>query len=171
MTTVLNDLLAPTQLAPFMQNIWKLHFCPGSAVTGRYQKLCDWGVLNRILSEHRFLPPRLRLFKNGHQLDPYLFQRRQPPLLLFGDHLLRELQNGATLILDVIDEAHGPLRELATQLRVLFSAPVNVNLYAAWKTDHAFNVHFDPQENFIFQVHGNKRWKVWKPTCENPSVS
>ena len=135
MSNVLENLLLPVNHDDFIRNIWQTRFECGSPITGRYRKLCDWAALNRILTEQRLVPPRLRLFRNGQQVDPHSFQRRQPLFLLRTECLLNELRNGATLILDVVDEAHEPLRDLSRNLRSSLGAPVHVNLYAAWKRD------------------------------------
>lgn len=168
MSNVLENLLLPVNHDDFIRNIWQTRFECGSPITGRYRKLCDWAALNRILTEQRLVPPRLRLFRNGQQVDPHSFQRRQPLFLLRTECLLNELRNGATLILDVVDEAHEPLRDLSRNLRSSLGAPVHVNLYAAWKRDLGFNAHYDVQENLILQIHGRKYWKIWKPSREAP---
>jgi hypothetical protein len=45
---------------------------------------------------------------------------------------------------------------------------VLVNLYAGWRTDNGFNVHWDDQDNLILQVAGRKRWKIWNQTRPYP---
>ena len=39
-----------------------------------------------------------------------------------------------------------------------------VNLYAGWRTENGFPVHWDDQDVLILQLEGRKHWKVWEPT-------
>jgi ribosomal protein L16 Arg81 hydroxylase len=42
------------------------------------------------------------------------------------------------------------------------------NLYAAFHSQKAFDLHWDPQDSIILQLSGKKRWKVYKPTRLHP---
>ena len=45
---------------------------------------------------------------------------------------------------------------------------MRVNLYAGWRTQKGFNLHFDGHDTMILQVHGRKYWKVYRPTRLHP---
>jgi ribosomal protein L16 Arg81 hydroxylase len=160
---VLERIISPMSAAEFLERFWEKHFSLGIGSAGRYCNLFSWNVLGWVLEEHRLPPSRLRLFRNGAYVHPSAYQD-QPYSLLKTPELLRELQNGATLILDCAEEVYGPLRNFTSELQSFLKAPVYANLYAAWKTDYGFDVHFDVQENIVIQVCGRKHWKVWKPT-------
>jgi ribosomal protein L16 Arg81 hydroxylase len=93
-------------------------------------------------------------YLNGHWVD--------------SGRLASELSNGATLIFNNCEEVHRPLRDLCVHLERLFHHRVIVNLYAGWRRDHGFNVHWDTQDTLILQVAGRKRWKVWAPARPYP---
>jgi ribosomal protein L16 Arg81 hydroxylase len=78
------------------------------------------------------------------------------------------LTNGATLILNSCEEVSPPLRALCVHLQRLFHVGVIVNLYAGWRHDNGFDVHWDDQDTLILQVSGRKHWKVWEPTRLHP---
>jgi len=80
----------------------------------------------------------------------------------------KQLQEGATLILDAIDEIHEPIADLATHLERVLCARVQINLYAGWRTSPGFDVHWDGHDVLILQVSGRKHWKVYAMTRENP---
>ncbi len=165
---VLSELIHPLTETDFIEEIYGQRFYHGVGMPGRYTDLLTWHSLNEILCTHRMLPPRLRLFKNGSQINSNIFLTRQPPCVLKPKQFLSELEKGATLIIDGVDEISQPVQSLAHALQQRFVAPVNVNLYAGWKQDRGFDVHFDTQENLILQLSGRKLWKVWKPTRPQP---
>ena len=82
--------------------------------------------------------------------------------------LTAELSGGATLVFSGCEEVHPPLRELCVSLEMLFHRRVVANLYAGWRRDNGFDIHFDTQDVIILQVSGRKRWKVWGPTLTYP---
>ncbi len=137
---------------------------PGT--NGKFSSLVPWNELNRILTEHRLVPPRLKLFQAGRSIpkEKYLSAPDK-----FGHHLQAAafthlLAQGATLILDAFDELYGPVRELAVALERIFRIYVQVNLYAGWRTDQGFLLHYDEHDTIILQVSGRKHWKVYRPT-------
>jgi hypothetical protein len=126
-------------------------------------------VLNDILEQHRLEPPRLRLTREGKPVPPEKYvsfqpNRRksgQPVPRLNSTELTRELRQGATLVLDNVDELHRPIRRLAESLERVFRVRVQVNSYSGWRTSHGFDLHWDDHDVFILQVAGRKHWKVY----------
>ena len=82
--------------------------------------------------------------------------------------LTRELRNGATIVLDAVDELHRPIRRLAESLERVFRVKVQVNAYAGWRTSHGFDLHWDDHDVFVLQVAGRKQWKVYGMTRKYP---
>jgi hypothetical protein len=131
--------------------------------------------LNEILEQHRLDFPRLRLALDGKSLPASSYlkhtrntrQRTSIPRLLSGE-LTRKLREGATLVLDAVDELYSPLREMAEGLEFVFHEHVQINAYAGWQTSRGFDLHFDDHDVFILQVAGRKRWKVYGMTEPHP---
>ena len=159
-STTLDRLLSPLSREIFFRDYWTKKFLHLPAQAGKFDALFSWDVLNRALEEHRFDSKRLRLVKAGTYLDPGRYLRDG---YVHAANVVNALTNGSTLIFNGCEEVHPPLRELCLELERLFHHRVNVNLYAGWRRDNGFNVHWDPQDTIILQVSGRKKWKVWAP--------
>lgn len=141
------------------------HYFGGTAE--RFQALFSWPALNHILSTHRLGPPRLRLSVEGRQLagSEYLsfasdhqgnpFARTDPA------KLSQALSEGATLVLDAVDELYPTVGEAARSLERIFHDAVGVNLYVGWSDKPGFGAHWDSHDVFVAQVQGEKRWTVY----------
>ena len=172
----LAEILVPASAEEFLQNdLGKAyHHFPGHA--GKFAALLTWSDLNHILSFSQLDAPRLRLTRDGKPIPPESFishheSRRRPSsriTRLRATELTRHLQEGATLILDAIDEIHEPIAELAANLEQVLRARIQVNLYASWRTSPGFDIHWDGHDVFILQVSGRKHWKVYPMTREYP---
>ena len=140
----------------------------------RFSNLMTWEDLNKILKHHRFDSPRLRLAKGGENIPisnfiRYTSARRGgtiPHLIPTG--LIEEIKNGASLIIDAIDEIHPPILELAENLELAFYDYFQVNLYIGWGGIHGFDLHWDNHDVFIIQVSGKKHWKIYPPMRKYP---
>jgi ribosomal protein L16 Arg81 hydroxylase len=158
---MLNNILAPVTQEDFFRDYWTRKFLHIPGPPDKFSHLFPWEVLNKALEENRFVPERLKLIKSGNKISP---DRYLNGTWVDAGKLISELSNGATLIFNGCEEVHRPLRDLCTHLEGLFHQRVIVNLYAGWRRDHGFNVHWDTQDTLILQVAGRKRWKVWAPT-------
>jgi len=164
----LDELLSPLTVQEFFDRFWNSHFhyLPGSPE--RFRPLFSWHRLNEVFEQNRLRPPRLRLFRKGLAVDPMEYMALDGELRLQPQRFTRQLSQGATLILDDADELDPALRNLTLHLERLFRARINVNLYASWRTDNGFRVHWDAQDTLILQVTGRKRWEVHAPTRLHP---
>lgn len=162
---MLEDLLAPVTPADFFREYWTRRFLHVPGEPGKFRGVYSWDALNTALENQRFDDKRLVLFQSGRKVEPdrYLSNR-----VVNSGKLANELSNGATLILNGCEEAWPPLRELCVQLEWLFHHRVVVNLYAGWRRDNGFNVHWDDQDNLILQIAGRKHWKIWNQTRQDP---
>ncbi|MFD4904123.1 cupin domain-containing protein [Kitasatospora purpeofusca] len=136
--------------------------------------LLSWDDLNAILTHHRFEAPRFRLATAGEQLPTHLYSR---PLVtrrstvwhqLQPSELHKQLADGATLVLDAVDELHPGIDGLATQLEGWLRTGVQVNLYASWTGIEGFGVHWDDHDVVVVQIDGAKRWRLYGPTRTAP---
>jgi ribosomal protein L16 Arg81 hydroxylase len=171
----LDKLLEPCPPDEFLQSTWGKTCRHIRGRRGKFAHLLPWDQLNRILGEHRLDFPRLRLARDGKSLPASSYlkhtgsarQRTTIPRLFSGE-LTKQLRQGATLVLDAVDELSWPLRELAEALEYFFHEHVQINLYAGWQTARGFDLHFDDHDVFILQVTGRKRWKVYGMTKPYP---
>src|SRR5262249_32712152 len=140
--STLLQILAPYPEELFLKDDWlrTVKHLPGWK--GKFTGLLSWSRLNEILGQHRLEPPQWRLAKDGKIVPSesyvkYSVSRRRnysrvPRLLptVITEHLYQ----GATLVLDAVDELHEPLTRLAESLEQLFHVRIQMNLYAGWKS-------------------------------------
>jgi ribosomal protein L16 Arg81 hydroxylase len=162
----LEHLIAPITRAEFIDRYWGNSFVHIPGPKGRFSNLAPWPQLNRILEEHRLKPPRMRLYQTGQEIsaEKYLNFSQSGEATLKAAEFTNLIAAGATLIVDKFDELYRPVKELAIALERIFRIHIQVNLYAGWRTDHGFLVHYDEHDVFILQVTGRKHWKVFNPT-------
>ncbi|WP_097917029.1 cupin domain-containing protein [Streptomyces sp. b84] len=140
----------------------------------RFSGLLRWNDLNALLTHHRLEPPRLRLSIDGEALPhhaytvPVTTRRNTVWHQLRPAELHRQLTNGATLVLDAVDELHPPVGEFARRLERHLRTGVQVNAYASWTPEEGFGVHWDDHDVLVLQVDGAKRWRIYGPTRQAP---
>jgi ribosomal protein L16 Arg81 hydroxylase len=167
----LDDVLSPLETDVFLEKWWGRSFLHVHGSPDKFDRLISWRDLGRMLEQHRMRPPRLVLAKMGRDVDARRYLEADPGWpepRLKGHELLAELGEGASLIVNYVDDFHTPIRDLARSLEWRLNAPVHANLYAAWRGDNGFNLHWDDQEAIILQVTGKKHWKIWPPTRLHP---
>ncbi|MFD8112229.1 cupin domain-containing protein [Streptomyces microflavus] len=141
---------------------------------GRFSRFLRWNDLNALLTHHRLEPPRLRLSIDGETLPqhsytvPVTTRRNTVWHQLRPAELHRHLADGATLVLDAVDELHPGVGEFARQLERHLRTGVQVNAYASWTSEEGFGVHWDDHDVLVLQVDGAKRWRIYGPTRQAP---
>lgn len=174
----LTRMLEPNAPEEFLDSSWGVNFLHVRGSAERFAHMMPWGHLSEILSRHRLDFPRLRLVRDGKSLPVTSYLRhatsgkqKAPIPRLKSAGLARELREGATLVLDAVDELSEPVEELAKGLELFFRERVQVNLYAGWQTSRGFDLHWDDHDVFILQVTGRKRWSVYGQTRPYPLVN
>jgi hypothetical protein len=185
----LSGLLTPYDTAEFLRTCWGRQYLHVPGTRGKFNALFPWAALNQILEQHRLDTPRIRLTREGKPVPPdsylsYQSNRRkpsQPIARIRASDLTGALRDGATLVLDAVDELHSPVTHMAESLERIFRVRIQVNAYAGWRTSHGFDLHWDDHDVFILQIAGRKQWKVYgmtrkyplardvEPTMEKPS--
>jgi hypothetical protein len=140
--------------------------------SGRFDEVLTWAALNELLRDQRF-GERLRLSRDGRELASDLYSTNiETPLgtlrRLDVAALYRHLRGDATLVIDAIDQAHAPVRQVKQSLERELGVYVSVNLYASWGHTHGFDVHWDDHDVFVLQITGRKRWQIFEPTRRWP---
>lgn len=174
--STLAEILAPVEVEEFLASCWSENwrYIPGTP--DKFAALLPWPALNAILEQHRLDPPRLRLTREGKAVPADTYISYQPNRRASGGAIPRvnavqlttHLRNGATLVLDAVDELQAPVTRLAESLERLFRVRVQVNAYAGWRTSHGFDLHWDDHDVFILQVAGRKDWKIYEQTRRYP---
>jgi ribosomal protein L16 Arg81 hydroxylase len=165
-----DQIIDPLGAQVFLRDYWlrqSVHI-PGRA--GRFTALLTWDALNGMLQQHRLTPPRLKLYKDGKPLDPshYLTPAMFGVPRVDAGRLVLSLAQGASLILDDVQEMAPHVRDLMGAFQDALQTDAFANLYAGWHNNQAFSRHWDPQEAIVLQLAGRKRWRVYHPTRPNP---
>ena len=135
-----------------------------------YKKLMPWETLNSILAQHRLSVPRLRLVKEGTDIleDTYSIEqqrrRNYATRKIIPKKLYEQLSQGASLVLDAVDELHLPIRQFNNSLERAFGTHVQANLYLSRRKVQGFATHWDDHDVLILQIHGKKNWTVFGET-------
>ena len=163
-------MVAPLGADAFLESYWLKSFVHIPGKPGRFADLLGWDELNAVLEQHRLTPPRLKLYKDGQPLDPSLYLT--PAMFgvprLDAGGLATSLAQGASLILDDAQEVAPKVRDLMQSFQDVLHTDTFANLYAGWHGQKAFHIHWDPQEAFVIQLAGRKRWRVYHPTRQHP---
>ncbi|MGA2597285.1 MAG: cupin domain-containing protein [Bryobacteraceae bacterium] len=166
----LPEVLAPLPDRHFLSQYLGKQFLYVKGSPGKFAGLLPWSNLNEILEHHDLDVPRLRLVREGKAIpaESFITRRgRSRPRLRAAD-LTAHVRDGATLILDSIDEIQPPITDLAEQLEQSFRTRVQVNMYAGWRTSRGFDLHWDGHDVLILQIAGRKKWGIYGFTREHP---
>src|SRR3954447_25888016 len=172
----LAEVLTPFSVGEFTQKYFGKRFFHSPGTPGRFAGLLPWSDLNQLLRHTRLDVPRLRLMQEGKAVPPesfitYQASRRRPDLRvprLRSASLTKHLRDGATLIVDAVDELCQPVTELAEDMECALRTRIQVNMYAGWRRSHGFDLHWDDHDVLILQVSGRKHWKVYPMSRAHP---
>jgi ribosomal protein L16 Arg81 hydroxylase len=165
-----NQIIAPLTREQFFADHHHKAFACLRGARGRFADMISWDELNTILEQHRLTPPRLKLAQDGAALDParYLSPGLGGAPRLDSGKFITCLSQGATLILDAMEELTPRMRTLSNVVREEFRSGNVITLYAGWRSQNGFDLHWDSQDTFILQVFGKKRWQIHEPTRLHP---
>ena len=184
-TATLAELLEPCSAEDFLDESYGTSYrqVPGSP--GKFSDLLSWARLNEILDGHPLdwlhaetdgpvVRNRLSLVRRGQAIAPASFfrdvpgPRGNPVRRVDPVRVAQLLRDGASLIVDGIDELHEPIGALAYRLERTLHEPVRVNLYASWTPTPSLERHWDTHDIFVLQVSGRKHWRVYAPRRRYP---
>ena len=83
------------------------------------------------------------------------------------DTMCGAFMDGGGIVINAFNRAWAPLSRLCSKLQAIFYTAV-MNLYLTPKKAQTFTAHTDPQDVFILQVSGYKRWRVYDTPVEAP---
>lgn len=169
----LKNLLNPLPLEIFRTPEYRRepHLLRGQGV--RFEELVTWPALNAIVRRQRVPSPRIDVSRDGTTVPLASYTRAAttplgPLVHLDVEALNQLLRDGATLIVNSIDQEHAPVRAVRHALERDLGVHVSVNSYSSWGTTHGFAVHWDDHDTIILQVSGHKKWDLYGPTRRAP---
>ena len=153
----------------FLSEYWTKKLLYEKGDQGRFEGLFSWDDLNEILIWHPPPQPQLRLFLEGAMVDVRRYiDGPVGNLRLNSGGLMALLAQGATMVMDGVQEVCPSILDLTGSFEDALSCACVANLYAGWRIQRGFNVHWDPHEVFVLQLSGRKRWQVFAPTRTDP---
>jgi len=125
--------------------------------TNNLSKVFGWDQLNNTLNGLRLPHSSLSLFKGGRAIQ-------------YHDALdvIRETQNGATLILEDIDNYDPGLREFLDSFSHEVNNPARLNLYLSYPDEQGYLRHYDTHDFLILQISGKKKWNIYQEKADSP---
>lgn len=156
----LTRILAPHAVEQFLSQCWMQQaiYIPDET-SKKFQALFSWKALNDLLNFHRIEDPNLRFSQDGQSL-------LQPDRSQWRSYL----QQGATLIINSVDQLVPAVSDLAAAIGSELGHPGQVNLYCSPADQQGFDTHFDTHDVFILQIEGEKEWFVFRDTVPAPLV-
>src|SRR5581483_5663465 len=139
-----DQIIAPLTRERFLAEYWTKKFLHLAGPKGRFTPILPWEELSHILEWHPPPQPQLRMFQEGVMVD----------LRRYIDGPVGSLKLNAGGLIAAV--AH-----LTESIEATFSCACVANLYAGWRTQKGFNVHWDAQDIFVLQLSGRKRWQVF----------
>ncbi|WP_426050598.1 JmjC domain-containing protein [Brevundimonas sp. SL161] len=173
----LDDLLAPITPEVFHADYddrKPLHIpaAPGAAK----QTLLDWDRFNALLDQTSIWSSQsLKVLYNGQRVPPPRYchdaatgsgtANRPSPAkvkVLLGQ--------GASLVLDEVQDLVPSIRALTPALGRAFAGQVSANLYCSFGGVKAFGTHFDLHHVFAVQCEGEKVWTLYSNRADAPTT-
>lgn len=171
----LRELFFPVPLEDFLRDhaFKRPLVVPGEL--GKFRTLFTWDSLNQILSYTRYDPLRVHLDRVGTHEGGLPFTHlvvnvrgeqlpRVDPRLLY-----QHLREGATLVVDGVNEVDSAVAALSEELAGVLSAPTATTvLFASFGHTPGFAVHWDNRDVYALQIEGRKHWRIHEPTRAAP---
>ncbi|MEZ5404100.1 MAG: cupin domain-containing protein [Bryobacteraceae bacterium] len=134
-----------------------------------YSDLLSLDVVDEILSCSGIHGPYVRVVHGGRivNIPPRngrgVFERANATEELFA-----ELRQGATVVLQSLQEGWPPLRRFCQSLAGEFSAAFQVNVYLTPAGTQGLMPHYDTHDVFVLQIHGTKHWRIFDEAIRLP---
>jgi len=169
----LDQFISPFVAQQFLREIYgkRPMYIPGEP--DRFADLLPWDVVNDILFQQQPDDRRFKVAKDGKAIRLENFVKTNPPLQNRGKvgghrslnifNLIRALREGATLIIDRVDQMHAPIAALCRTLERELCDIVDAGVYAAWHQSRGLETHWDDCDVFVVQVSGRKSWRIFGP--------
>lgn len=126
---------------------------------GRFRDLLSIGQIDRIVAELDLKRGMLMLADSARRLAESSFV--SPSGAVDRAAVAHHYQQGATIILNQLQESDGNLAALCRALEKLFSCQVQTNTYLTPPFSQGFRTHYDNHDVFVIQIEGEKTWTLY----------
>jgi ribosomal protein L16 Arg81 hydroxylase len=146
------------------------HFRQRSAVwrqpADAFADLFDLSIADHLLTTAGLRTPAVRLVRNGSGIPSSEWTTSATiggvsmPGIVDPRAVLREYDEGATLVLQGLHRFWPPLRRFCRELEVALGHPCQVNAYITPAGAQGLALHHDSHDVFVLQAFGRKRWEI-----------
>jgi ribosomal protein L16 Arg81 hydroxylase len=173
---MLARFMAPIRAEEFLERYWSRRYLHISGQERKFADLFSWDQLDRVLEGQRVDGPEiapghpvLRLKHKQRTIPlPVTYNPRDGRARLDAAGLYRLFRQGASFVLNRVDELSHRVRNAAEGLSASFGGHVSVNLYASAGHEEGFGLHWDDHDVFVVQLSGTKVWSLYGPTRAYP---
>jgi len=168
-------ILQPSSAQEFIDSAWGKRYRHFPGLPGKFTSVLPWSRFNALLQEHCFAPDRLHLVMERSVVPPPTYRGRgidgEPKPQLDPVKVNKLLRDGATLVVNAVEEMVEPVRELAESLQRSLYRRVAVSAFASWGTTAGFGLdpHADACDVLVIQVAGRKRWLLYGDAPQDPA--
>ncbi|MFQ5935216.1 MAG: cupin domain-containing protein [Acidiferrobacterales bacterium] len=146
---------------------------PGEA--NKFADLFSWDELNRLLNQPTLWSDRsMKMVLDGHDLradefcSPGRTREGHQAMLPDPARVDAYLQQGATLVLDLVERLSPGVAALAASLEMVLAGVAVCNAYCSWKAHQGFSSHFDTTDVFALHIAGQKTWRLYEGRFQHP---
>jgi Cupin superfamily protein len=167
MLATLADLLSPVSLSEFFERFrarTRLHVLASDS--SRAETLLSWQDIDTLLSGHG-LGENVGIWRDSVRVPRQLYTSNEGKRLktsAFHDLLTQ----GVSIVVDGVHRSIPQISQLAAAVEREMGIKTQVNAYLSFSKGGAFKPHWDIHDVLAVQVHGSKRWRLWKAVVPHP---
>lgn len=163
----LAEIISPLPLPTFLAKCWlRRAVVSANRNRGRFEKLLEIGDVDGIAATLLQMSP----MHVSVCCDRAVPVARVDPSRLNAAIVRETYQNGNTILLTNVQDAHRPVARLCRSIEdslvgagVLLEKRIGANLYLSPPGSSGFDPHYDDHDVLILQLAGRKRWKFFGP--------
>jgi bifunctional lysine-specific demethylase and histidyl-hydroxylase MINA len=168
-----DDLMAPLGAETFRRDYLGQRPVHIEGGADKFVSLMNWSILERLLAVNTLWDTtRLDLVLDKELVAKAAYAGSQPAItgLPIADPLKvkRYVQQGATMVLNDIDQLTPELTAFAKTMEDALGGKVQGNLYQSSRRRQGFKVHYDTHDVFAVHCEGEKVWPVFEGRAEDP---
>jgi ribosomal protein L16 Arg81 hydroxylase len=158
----LTSLLASFPEQSFIEHfLEKRRFHASCGGGERVARLLPWSTINQLVESDILPADRLKIVRASVEIAPVMFRRQDGSSRLRAGQLQALLSQGASLVINNIDDLVAELGTLTAALERRLGDFVAMNAYLSFGRAGAFKPHWDTHDVLVLQVHGSKRWRSY----------
>jgi hypothetical protein len=168
-----DDIMAPLGAETFRRDYLgrrPVHIEGGAE---KFGAIMNWSILERLLAVNTLWDTtRLDLVLDREPVAKPAYAGAQPAItgqaMADPAKVKRFVQQGATMVLNDIDQLTPELTAFARAMEEALGGKVQGNLYQSSRRRQGFKVHYDTHDVFAVHCEGEKVWPVFEGRAEDP---